>query len=230
MGLYNTKNTFVGYTRSRTNLALFESVGIIGDSFSTGVMDVNGTLEMITNLSWPKILERSSNIDFYLYGRGGLTTKTWLTDSSGLSRMNSEIPNNLYVIALGINDANNNIPVGSLADIESDSVNSFYSYYGRIIRAIRNHAPNCIIMLSTLARFEDRYRPFSNAIKSIGTYYNYAVLDLSTDDYFTSDFFTDNQSLGHPTAIGYSAMSKAYRELIEKALDSKADDYSNYTG
>ena len=231
MDLYNLNGEFLGCDIARPDISMFESIGVIGDSFASGVIDINGTLETHYNVSWPQILKRMTGCNVVNYTKGGLSTKTWLTDAEyGLAKLNSETANNLYVIALGINDGNQNIPVGTIADITSDNTNSFYSYYGRIIRAIHTHAPNAIIMLSTLARWADRYLPYSPAVKAIGAYYSYPVFDLSENDFFQSDFFADNQASGHPTAVTYSAMAKEYKNLIEAALEEKVADYAGYIG
>ena len=226
------KDTDVPYI-PRPSLALFQSIGIIGDSFASGeIYDANaGAHANYYALSWGQILARMCGCTAVNYSKGGLTTKSWLTDTSyGLTKLNAENANNLYIIALGINDANHSdtIPVGTIADIESNSATNFYSYYGQIIRAIKTHAPNAIIMLSTLARFSSIYNPYSDAIKAIGAYYDLPVLDLSESAFFQSDFFANNQISNHPTAVNYSAMAKEYKWLIEKALEDNAADFATY--
>lgn len=231
MGVFTINGERIKNPDYNTTIAMFNSIGIIGDSFASGEIYHNGALTDFYNVSWGQIIAKKHNITAINYSKGGLTTKTWLENNQyGLAKLNSESANNLYIIALGINDANQNIPIGSINDIESDSTNSFYSYYGRIIRAIKAHAPNAIIMLSTCARFDTQYVPFSNAIKSIGNYYNIAVFDLSTNIFFKSEFFSNNQISGHPTAINYSAMANEYQYLIEKELFDHPNKYSQYVG
>lgn len=221
-----TKETF-------TSISIFESIGVIGDSFASGeIYAVNGgTGTDYYTLSWGQIMARMSGCNAVNYSKGGLTTKAWLEDAEyGLSKLNSEAENQLYIIALGINDGNQSIPVGTISDITSDNTNSFYSYYGRIVRAIQAHAPNAIIMLSTCARWTSRYEPYSTAIRAIGEYYSFPVLDLAESGFFQSSFFSDNQVRNHPTAINYSAMAKEYKRLIEDALTNNADQYKTFIG
>ena len=218
-----------------SSISMFQSIGVIGDSFASGeIYDADaGTHDDYYQLSWGQVLARMCGITAVNYSAGGLTTKSWLTNATyGLDKLNAETANNLYIIALGINDANHSdtIPVGNVADITSDDTASFYSYYGRIIRAIKTHAPNAIIMLSTLGRFTSLYNPYSAAVRNIGEYYDLAVLDLATNAYFKSSFYSTNMISNHPTAVNYSAMAKAYKEMIEKALDTNASDYSGYIG
>lgn len=212
-------------------ISMFESIGIIGDSFASGEISTNGTLIDYYNLSWGQIMGRENGCTVVNYSKGGLSTKTWLENITyGLAKLNSEVANNLYIIALGINDGNQSIPIGTISDITSDNTNSFYSYYGRIIRAVKAHAPNAIIMLSTLARWADKYKPYSVAVKAIGEYYNVSVLDLDESEFFQSDFFADIQVSGHPTAVNYSAMAKEYKRLVENALAENAELYKTFIG
>ena len=213
------------------SLSMFQSIGIIGDSFASGEISTNGTLIDYYNLSWGQVMARMAGSTAVNYSKGGLTTKTWLTDTTyGLAKLNAESANQLYIIALGINDGNQSIPIGTISDITSDNTNSFYSYYGRIIRAVKAHAPNAIIMLSTLARWADKYKPYSAAVKAIGTYYDLPVFDLSESEFFQSEFFADTQVSSHPTAVNYSAMAKEYKRLVENALAENAELYKTFIG
>ena len=213
------------------SMSMFQTIGIIGDSFCSGEIFVNGSGVDYYDLSWGQIMARMSGCTAVNYSKGGLTTKTWLTDATyGLAKLNAEAANQLYIIALGINDGNQSIPIGTISDITSDSTNSFYSYYGRIIRAVKTHAPNAVIMLSTLARWTSTYNPYSEAVKAIGTYYDLPVFDLSESEFFQSDFFADTQVSNHPTAVNYSAMAKEYKRLVENALVENAELYKTFIG
>lgn len=214
-----------------TSLSIFESIGIIGDSFASGEIWINNSGVDYYDLSWGQVMARMTGTTVVNYSRGGLSTKTWLTDDEyGLAKLNNETANQLYIIALGINDGNASIPIGTISDITSDSTNSFYSYYGRIIRAIQAHAPNAVVMLSTCARWTNVYNPYSEAIRAIGEYYSFPVLDLAESDFFQSEFFSENQVHNHPTAVNYAAMAKEYKRLIENALQKNADQYKAFVG
>ena len=236
MGIYSIdgENLLPDLQNAYPSLSMFQSIGIIGDSFASGEIynsDDSSVNSDYYNLSWGQIMARMIGATAINYSKGGLSTKTWLTDITyGLAKLNSETANQLYIIALGINDGNSSIPIGTIADITSDSTNSFYSYYGRIVRAVQSHAPNAIIMLSTCARWTNVYNPYSTAIKAIGAYYSFPVFDLAENDFFQSSFFSSNQVHNHPTAINYSAMAKEYKRLIEKALEENASKYKSFVG
>lgn len=216
---------------SLISISMIESLGIIGDSYASGEIYNELTEELVDHyqLSWGAVIGRMCGISVDNYSAGGLTSKTWLTDSHGLTKMNNTAPNNLYLVTLGINDSNH-LTLGSLNDIESDSKDVFYSYYGRIIRAIKNHAPNAIIILSTIALYGGNYDTFSTAIRNIGNYYNLSVIDLANNNFFKSQFFSENKIMYHPTALNYSAMGREYKKLIECVLEKDITKYNQYMG
>lgn len=237
--IYNTDGDVLYETPNICpSFSMFKTFGVIGDSFASGeIYQSEGSTGVdYYDVSWPQILARMAGVTATNYSRGGLNTKTWLENADyGLAKFNNDPALGLYIIALGINDGNNSIPIGTISDITSDSTNSFYSYYGRIIRAIKSHAPNAAIMLSTLARWTNifnpnRYKPYSDAIKSIGEYYTIPVFDLSVNDFFQSTFFSENQVSGHPTAVNYSAMASEYKRLVEDELRKHPSAYSGYIG
>lgn len=233
MGIFDIDGNEIKALDYNTSFSIFESFAVIGDSFCTGSISLSDDTagSSYYNISWPAILGRLTGAVCYNFSKGGLSTKDWLTDSErGASKMLEASPANLYVIALGINDGNQSIPIGTISDITSDSTNSFYSYYGRIVRAIKAHAPNAIIMLSTLARWSSTYNQYSEAIKNIAEYYNIGVLDLSENTFFRSEFFAENQRRSHPLAVSYAAMAEEYKFLIETELRLNASRYRSYTG
>jgi len=229
MAVYDVNGNVLNEGSAFPSLSLFNSIGVIGDSYASGEIYIDG-LKDYYDLSWPQTLGRMAGLKAVNYTKGGLSTKNWLENNDyGLGKLNSEDANDIYVIALGLNDANQSIPIGTISDITSDSTNSFYSYFGRIIRAIQSHAPNAIIMVSTLARWNTTYNQYSVAVKAIGEYYSFSVIDLDSSDFFKSSFFADNMVGNHPTAVNYSAMAKEYGRLIELALEKDVQNYNGYT-
>lgn len=231
MSLYNLYGEEIRVPDYKADFSLFESFSVIGDSFATGAITADGVSDSYYNISWVSILERMTGTTSYNFSRGGLSSKTWLTDQSkGLPEMLRSPATNLYLIALGINDRNQNTPVGTISDIESDNIDSFYSYYGRIIRAVKEHSPKAIIMLTTPARFGERYDQYSTAIVRIGAYYNMAVFDLRTNAFFQSDMFSSNQESYHPLAVSYTIMAGEYKWFVENELKTNYTRYKKYTG
>ena len=221
MGLFDVNGKKIKTPDYKPSFSVFNSFAVIGDSFAE-----NGNPR---KTSWSSILEKMTGVKSYNFAYGGMTTKTWLEDNEyGLAKMLESPPANLYIIALGINDGNAHMSIGTINDIESDDTDSFYSYYGRIIRAVRSHAPNALIMLSTVARWRDIYNPYSDAIKNIGAYYDFAVFDLSKSAFFKSDFFANHQVSNHPVPIMRSAMAEEFKYLVEQELEANIEKYKKY--
>lgn len=61
---------------------MFENIGVIGDSYSSGGMVINGEIVVKYGLSFPQVLKRQTGVDFVNYSFAGATCKTWLTNTS----------------------------------------------------------------------------------------------------------------------------------------------------
>lgn len=216
------------------DISLFETLGVIGDSYASGDLYTTGSSVAHYNLSWPQILGRSAGINVTNYTSNGVTSMAWLSiPSHGKASLEADPAKQLYVIALGINDTSyfGTSNIGSTSDlVEGSTSETFYRYMGEIYRVIKNHAPNAIIIFSTIARFGSDYDSFSAAIKSIANYYNCPCLDLSNSEFFKSSFFSTNQTSGHPQAIVYSGMAKAYKTMIEEYMQNHPTMFASFAG
>lgn len=133
--------------------------------------------------------------------------------------LNSTEPLDAYYLALGINDfiALKEPYLGTIADIEKQA-DTFYGNYGKIINAIKSHAPKAkIIMFTTAFDYADSPK-FNNAIIEIANYFKIPYVVQLSDPFFTSDFYLKNQHYGHPVAICYSGMANAFDRLICKCV------------
>lgn len=226
---------------SYADISLFEKMGVIGDSWASGVVYPDGQHgENKYNISWPQVLGRKHGIDVTNFTKGGLRCDTWLTDAMGLTLLNSESAKNLYVVALGINDTtaidNGTLTLGTTSDIDvnnsSNNANTFYGYYGKIISAIKTKAPNAKIILSTIPRSDKpTYATVNNAIIEIANLFNTPYIVALNDSLFTSDYFvTQTKVSSHPTAPSYSGMANAYSKLISKCIVENYQYFMNYYG
>ena len=75
---------------------MFEKFGVIGDSFASGEVAINGYIDYY-NVSWGQILARMSGNKCINFSSGGLSTRTWLTHEKGLNLLNSSEPQQLYI-------------------------------------------------------------------------------------------------------------------------------------
>ena len=223
------------------NFALFEKFAVIGDSYASGEIyrDIPGEPGYIAgdyySLSWGQILARKNGISCINMSVGGLTSRTWLTSSRGLELLNSSDPQNLYIIALGLNDATYGADyIGTIADIHDDNpelnADTFYGNMGEIVSAIKSKAPNAKIVLTTTPRNYGLYPNINNAIQSIAEHFGLPCCVVLSNYLFSSDIFSDNIKWSHPTAFLYSCMAKAYEELIGEAMNEYRTYFEDYIG
>lgn len=202
------------------SLSLFSKFGVIGDSYASGeVYNLEGKPLDNYSISWGQIMARKNGTQCVNFSEGGLTTRSWLKSSRGLSLLKSTEPLDAYYLALGINDflSLKEPYLGTIADIEKQS-DTFYGNYGKIINAIKARAPKAkIIMFTTAFDYADSPK-FNNAIIEIANYFKIPYVVQLSDPFFTSDFYLKMQHYGHPVAICYSGMANAFERLICKCI------------
>ena len=214
----------------KPSISLFQNIGIIGDSYASGELYVDGNYIDHYDISWGQILARKNGIRAINFSKGGLTTRDWLVDDHGLSLLNSSDPQDLYLIALGINDYSKlgDAYLGAENDVNTQA-NTFYGNYGKIITAIRAKAPQAKIVLSTMSYDgQGTAHNYNEAIKTLAQHFGLPVIEQNNDALFTSDLYLNHMVGGHPTAPVYAAMANAFQRLIEKSMIDNFDYFMTY--
>ena len=211
------------------DLAVFPRFGVVGDSYASGTLG-----ETINyNTSWGTIMARIHGTECSHFSTGGLTTRSWLTNARGLSRLNATDPCDIYYLALGINDSNRLglEYLGTTADIHSDNselnADTFCGNYGKIISAIKSHAPYAKIVLFTIRENNEIRKAYNDTIIAIAKHIGIPYIIQDSDPFFTSSFYNSTMKSGHPIAITYSGMAKGYERLLKKCIVSNAQYFSN---
>ena len=218
----------------KPNISMFENIGVVGDSYSSGGMVINDEIVVKYGLSFPQVLKRQTGVDFVNYSFAGATCKTWLTNTSyGLSKLKSETKKQLYCICLGINDADRQEtqPTGTIDDIKenyNENPDTFFGNMGKIISEIQEYSPKSKILIFGIPKKQSQYVDYSAHIKQIANKFNLPYVNSMSNSFISSNDFQNNMSGGHPLAVGYSRMAVAIKELIEKALLNSY--FSDYTG
>ncbi|MFD3267860.1 SGNH/GDSL hydrolase family protein [Lactobacillus johnsonii] len=216
-------------TTNFTSMALFRSIGIIGDSYASGELAIDKYTDHY-NMSWGQIMARRNGATAINFSRGGQTTRGWLADQErGLGLLKSAPSLDLYILALGINDYGKlgASYIGITGDMGTDT-DTFYGNYGKIIQAIKDKSPNAKIVISTLSQTGTVPDLFSSAIRTIAQHYGIPCLELNSDPFFTSNYYLSHLHGGHPTGPVYSGMAKAYERLIETAMITDLSYFENY--
>ena len=222
-----------------TSLATFYKIGVVGDSFSSGsITHPDKSFDRYIDLSWPQVLGRDIGATVTNYTWGGLNTKEWLEDSThGLAKLLANDPEQVYFLALGINDyndiSNGDESLGTIADINEDytqNPDTFYGNYGRIIGNIQEHAPNAIIIMLSILRPLATTKTMNTSIQEIATYFGVPYIYCDNDSFFTSAFYTGNMVNNHPVAVTYAGMAKAIRRLTESFMVNNPSYFREYYG
>lgn len=213
-----------------TDFSLFEEWGIVGDSYASGHIVLDGVVGKHRAVSWGQILARKCGNTCVAFADSGLTTKTWLTSEYGLSLLKATPRQQLYVLALGINDANVSVAyIGTEADIATHA-DTFYGNYARIIEEIQAYAPKAKLVIATIASQEKNYPLANEAIVNIAEHFGIPLITQTDDPYFQSEFYLANKIGGHPNAISYAGMAAAFKRMIEKAIVENYAYFADYIG
>ena len=213
-----------------TDFSLFEEWGIVGDSYASGHIVLDGVVGKHRAVSWGQILARKCGNTCVAFADSGLTTKTWLTSEYGLSLLKATPRQQLYVLALGINDANVSVAyIGTEADIATHA-DTFYGNYARIIEEIQAYAPKAKLVIATIASQEKNYPLANEAIVNIAEHFGIPLITQADDPYFQSEFYLANKIGGHPNAISYAGMAAAFKRMIEKAIVENYAYFADYIG
>lgn len=224
-----------------TSVSLFETIGAIGDSYTSGGIKPSSSSSSITNhygISWPKILARKCGIDATNYSYTGASIKSFLTNTDGtwaIDKLEADEPRNLYIIVMGINseplmDDSGTAPIGSVSDInDSDYTqngDTFCGHYGQMVQRIINHAPLAKIILVVPLMVQGTER--QTAINEIAAHYGLPKFRMIDDSYYKTSFYTDNRQISHPIGITYAGMANAFERQIIKCIVENTEYFSNY--
>ncbi len=208
---------------------------MIGDSYASGEIRKNNAYHDQYHLSWGQVIARRNGVHCTNYSKGGLTTRSWLTDAKGLPLLQSSDPDDLHIIALGINDAEKlgTAYLGDLADITDDPTgnpDTFCGNMGRILGAITTKNPDAKIILMTMAATNGAKPAYNTMIQQIGEQMGLPVIVQTDDEFFTSDFYRNTMSWGHPIAVTYSGMALAIERLYSKCAIKYVNYFKDYIG
>ena len=212
----------------------FNSIGAIGDSYTAAsVKHSDGTWTDQTNQSYIATIGKRAGIEWSNYGVGGATTRDYLTNTNGMSKVLSSNANDFYFLALGINDSEKLgvSYLGSISDIKEDytqNSDSFYGNYGKIISQVLEHSPKAKLCMILIPLKGEVKTTFNNAIIEIANHFGIPYINPFDDMFFNSSLYNTKID-GHPTCTGYVGMGLAYERLLSKCISDNVSYflYSN---
>lgn len=204
--------------------ALFTSVGVVGDSLSSGAHNYkkNGVVTPGPNnyeFSWAQYMARLCGTDVYNLSTSGANAKTWCQDISSERGWGyaQNHPFDTYIIALGVN-ATSLTDVGNLdIDVDMDDYNNnadtFAGWMAGIIQRLKTVRPKAKFFVVTDPRannpeFKDREQRLAQAevVRQLAVKFdNVFVIDLLRYGYRVDKQFMQSGFwlYSHGTAAGY---------------------------
>ncbi len=223
-----------GYAR------IFRTVGCIGDSLSSGEFESRDAAGNIGyhdfyEYSWGQYIARNAGITVYNFSRGGMTAKEFMesfADSCGV--WSDEKKCQAYILALGVNEIYQKMPVGTIADVDTENPQNnkptFAGYYAQIISRLKTIQPDAKFFLVNTPSsengeegdahakvLEDMTRVFDNAY----------VIDLrkygpAYDAEFRKNFYLG----GHLNAAGYIFTAQIITSYIDYIVRHNFEDFA----
>ena len=207
------------------SLALFQKVAVVGDSYASGELVFDGKYIDHYPISWLQIMARKNGFTGTNFSSGGETTRGWV--DYWLAKMQQADPQDLYILALGINDQGMENYLGTPDDMESGA-DTFYGNYGKIIKAIQAKAPHAKVVISTIASDTSVANAYNEAIQKIASHFAIPFIVQNSDPFFKSSFYRDHMQGGHPTGPVYAAMARAFERLIGQSMIDHLDYWMDY--
>ena len=243
-GVLNIEDTYSG-------LAMFNRIGVIGDSFSSGGINPDGTSSMNKENSWVQIIAKKLGITAINYSRNGYETQKFVDSSNqyystiGLGAILDDISAGkacgLYIFAMGINDATlingGTYSIGTLSDIHDEhpeqNAASFYGNVGKIISNIQINSPGSKIIMQTFCRMlkADQSQTIinvNNAIIAIADHFSIPCIDIRDDVFFQSDYYLNNLKHSHPTLDQYVGYANSLMRLYSECIVNNNSYFYNY--
>lgn len=229
---------------SYTSVSMFNSVGVIGDSFSSGAV-ANSDGDAVVNcypISWVQILARKAGFEGINYSSTGSDVSRFLYTSHptysqwNMAKLESDPARDVYIIVLGINaeksksDSHVEVSIGTTADINkadyTQNADTFCGHYGEMLSRIIAHAPTAKIIC--VVPWNRKGTDKGNAIISVAQLYDLPYFCMDDSSYYGTDFWRNTRELQHPIGVTYAGMAVAFQEQIQKCMIDNVTYFADY--
>ena len=215
------------YDTSPQYLHLFNTIGIVGDSLSSGEVYPlsDNTPKDMYHWSWLESVCKEVGATSSYYSQGGLTAKGWC-ESAWRTQLLADEPKNAYYLALGTNDKQY-FNLGSVTDTSAND--TFAGWYKEVISVIHSHAPNAVIFCVSLYETNTTADSFSEMIESISDLYDYCYfvdyINNCAVDMKITGANTLYQHNWHFTGLGYIRAGETIRKVTLKTVADNLSDF-----
>lgn len=233
-------NLVSGYS----NTSIFRKIAFIGDSLSSGEFetcdrDGNKAYHDLFEYSWGQFIARKNGLTTYNFSRGGMTAKEYMESFAETNDLfNKDKACQCYVIALGANDLNSGIEIGSVNDINKADYTknkpTFVGFYGAIISRYKAISPDAKFFFVTLPKDDSRtsnpkFNSFYNELYNLTKLFNNCyVIDLyKYGPVYDADFKKQFFLHGHMNPSGYVLTAELIDSYIDFIIRHNPEDFYN---
>lgn len=223
------------------DLSLFQSIGIIGDSYASGELqkvDSEGNRtgwKDLFDISWGQIMGRNCGVEVTNYSVGGIQFGNWIYNGNcGVkfeNDINSGNAKELYVCALGLNEVWNEIGTPN----DEAGANTVYGHIKQFMAFVmpKIRANNSKLIMSTIMPNQvtntnfpvDKVKQINEAIKYCSAENLVPVIEQKQNEYFKSDYYCNYMTYAHPNAASCAGMAGAYEDMIKECSVYHKYDY-----
>ena len=218
---------------------IFHKIAGIGDSLMSGELAFYSESEQTNKFidlhkySWLSNLCKNIGAEATHYSSGGKSTKSWLEEKLNDMKSESVLPS-AYYIGLGTNDASDvdgspRVPLGTIADCDTNK-QTFYGYYSRIIKEVKEFNPHakifCCSLYYTIDYNLEKTQNYCRAISEMCDKYGCYYIDFFSK---YGEFYSRNDnvfmSVGHFTSPGYVRVGKEIQQLTNEVISGNQTDF-----
>lgn len=221
---YPTSNEFLkGNFRVPGYTAIIRSWGFIGDSLCSGEMECyEGSVKKFIDMyeySWGQQICRLCGSEGYNYSSSGQTVKGWINSPGERAWAKAKTtPHQAYIIALGVNDADQTTAGNVETDVDFDNyennADTFAGNYFGIIQRIRSISKRSIIFVVT----DPRDNHLNEIIKKVPSKFEKVFLiDMTSliPLYSNTEFIKKYKMGFHMNATGYLYTAYIFMHYID---------------
>ena len=225
----------IGANTSDYTVRIFRKVVCCGDSYTAGyIVDTQDNINRYNEAyAWPSAMARITGNDYINCGVSGANCAQWLDNQRGLAAAQLSGKAQAYILALGLNDASEDVgrhlDLGTSEDIGQD-VDTYYGRYSQIIRELALISPDAHIFCTTIPGPTSGQEDYNTAVSDIVTAYaeTYNVYLVDLDEYrdmFRIPSITGDKRSGHYTSIGYEQFGEILTKVISRVINSNLSKF-----
>ena len=212
---------------------IFRTIGVIGDSLASGEMAYSDSEDESTrhyidmyDYSWIQYMARYCGNTAYNFSVGGMNTSMFRSKNDQYNDfVNPDKKCQAYFIALGHNDYNKSIDVGTIDDVKTDyntNAKTFYGNYDWIINEVKRIQPKAKIFLITMKK-DSVYGAYNSSIRALSERYeNVYLIDMATYSPILEDW---EYTKGHGNTMGYLNYSYQISSYVDWIIRHNKDAF-----